>query len=319
MTVPVLFATGDVPANTPLSVFGVSAVWTGWDGSVWDLTDYKPHRLALMADGLTGLLWPEFSAQVVSSPAMHGQRLQGVATLPRNVWFQVHIWGRDSADFLDLFTRFTKSWSPLKSGVLAVTAGGHTRTIRLRLAPDVLTTDRDPVWRGRMSLPIAAVADDPFWLSGWSEGDWGGDDDTRDFLSDTAGHLLWISPSQTFATAHLSNPGDEPAWPVWEVTATTDAFAGTITIDDGVIGLPTIPAGKTLVIDTDPARGYADLGYRDGSGVFVFEQEADGILEPYDPRPIPVGQEVPIGFDLTGPGRVQVRMQARHWLGIGNA
>lgn len=319
MTVPVLLATGSYPASTPLSFFGVTVKWTGWDGSEWDLTDYRPHRLALMADGIAGLLWPEFSAQVTTSPAMHGQRLQGVATLPRSVWFQVHIWGKDSEDFLDMFTRFTRSWSPLKPGVLAITAGGHTRSIRLRLAPEAMTLDRDPVWRGRMSLPIAAVADDPFWVAGWSEGDWGGGEDTHDFLSDTTGQLFWISPSQTFATATMANPGDEPAWPVWEVTATSAAFTGTITVDDGQIGLPTIAAGKTLIIDTDPARGYADLGHLDGNGVFVFEMEADGILNPYDPRPIPVGEAVPVGFDLTGPGRVSARMQARHWMGIGNA
>ncbi len=317
----VLLASSTVTAETPLSLFGVTVQWTGWDGSVWDLTDYAPHRLALMAAGVTGLMWPEFSAQVTTSPAMHGQRLQGVATLPRDVWFQVHIWGDGSADFLDLFTRFTRSWSPLRTGVLSVTAGGYTRSIRLRLNPDAMTLDRDPVFRGRMMLPIAAIADDPFWVSGWADGDWDGEDTVEDFLSDDEAYLLWISPALElmFATASISNPGDETAWPVWEVTATTDPFSGTITVDGGTIGLPTIPAGKTVIIDTDPARGFADLGHLDVNGVFVKESEADGVLNPYDPRPVPVGANVPIGFDLTGPGRVKVRIQPRYWLGIGNA
>lgn len=317
MTTAVLFGSYMPPPANPR--FGVTATWTGWDGSEWDLTDYQGKRLALTRDGLAGLLWPEFNAQVTTSPAMHGQRLTGVAALPRLVEFPVLINGATSNDFLDLFTRFTRSWSPLKTGVLSITSGTTTRSIRLRIAPSTAVVEADPVHRGQLIVTISAIADDPFWLSEVVEGDWSGDGEIRDFFSDAPGsYLFWISPSRTFADATITNPGDVDAFPVWEVTADTGTLDGTITVNGGTIGLPVIPAGKTLIIDTDPATGYADLGTRDSSGVFTMQSEADGILDPYEPRPIPPGRNVPIGFDLTGSGSVTARFRARYWLGIGN-
>jgi len=186
----------------------------------------------------------------------------------------------------------------------------------LRLDPDAADPlERDPVLFGWHTINISAIADDPFWLGDWVDVKWG-DGEVRNFFSDAPGYLFWISPSQTFGSASISNPGDEATWPVWEITAAGGTLAGTITVDGGVVGFPAIPNGKTLIIDTHPATGYADLGTIAG-GVFAAESEADGGLAPYDARPIPPGVSVPIGFDLDGSTSVRCRIRSRYWLAIG--
>jgi hypothetical protein len=101
-----------------------------------------------------------------------------------------------------------------------------------------------------------------------------------------------ISASNTTGTATLSNPGDEPAWPVYRIEGGATSYA--VTVGDATVsGAISVPVGASLRIDS--AAQVALL--RDTYGLVT---NVTPLLSSIDFRPIPPGAAVPVNIALTG-------------------
>src|SRR4029453_10817318 len=65
-------------------VVQTEVTWTGWDGSVWNLTD-PDGGVVLLVEGVEGLHLPPFKQWTRQSPAVPGQVFTGAIAEPRKV------------------------------------------------------------------------------------------------------------------------------------------------------------------------------------------------------------------------------------------
>lgn len=300
-----------VPSTTPVPpalLIGwerYGLIWHGWDGSVWDLRNVAGGVFMTNA-GILGLDDPVFQPEVQESPAKSGRWRTDYRIPERSVELPVYIFNDGgSIDWQELYREFRRSFHPLKPGQLEVRSPLGTRTLELYLdsAGDFSYT-RDPVFDGWSRYLIRMTAEDPLWKGETVRRRFEAVSPTLFFGVDGNLH---IGTSATTATATVDNDGDEAVWVTIGVEATgVGAVNLTISIDGGELDPPTIPQGSVLVINTDPAVGSALL-----DGVDV-----DGQVNPWDPRPVPPGQAVPIDLDFSGEGGVYVDVQPRYWRGL---
>lgn len=278
--------------------------WYGWDGSVWDLRNVS-GGVFVTNEGIIGLDDPTFEAQTTASPVAAGRWRQDYRVTERPVTLPVYIYNDDgSAAWQDLQRRFRHSFHPLKPGTLWLRTPLGIRTLELYLdgGGDFAYT-RDPLFEGHSRYSIRLTAEDPFWK---------GEPVTYDFATAAPEPFfgvdgnLHVATSSSTSSAQLTNDGDESIWLRYVITAGVADIDVSITLDGGEIGPPVVPAGQTLIIDTDPAVGSADL-----NGV-----EVDGLVDPWDPRPLPPGENLPVNLDLSGFGTVSIVVQPRYWRGL---
>lgn len=279
-------------------------IWHGWDGSTWDLRDVR-SGIFVTNEGLLGLDDPQFVPETYESPATSGRWRTDYRVPQRPFEIPVYISNDDgSPEWLAAMRAFRRSFHPLKPGTLELRTPLGTRTIELFLDGDGdFSYTRDALFEGRSRYRIKTTAEDPFWKGEvWSARY---ENVSPDPFFGADGNLH-VASSATLATAEVENDGDEDAWLRLELEAGASNITATITIAGGTLGPPMIPAGQVLEIDTDPAVGSADL-----NGV-----EVDGLVDPWDPRPIPAGETTQLGVSLSGFGAVTVFRQSRYWRGL---
>jgi hypothetical protein len=311
------------PAPPPLPpaapVFVKTAVtWTGWDGSVWDLTD-PGAGVVLVNAGVEGLHMPKFRQWTRQSPAVPGQTFTGMVAEPRDVVLPLLIFeDASSQQWVDRDRAFWKSMHPAREGTLTVSAAGTgtARSLRLRLVPDAHTYPADPVFSGWAQYVVALVADQPFWAGPPIQAGLNAATD-MEFYEETGPQLININSGHGIADAAVTNTGDEDAWPVWTVIGPADgAYMG---VGDRIVDAPDVADGKALVIDTDPRVQTAiEYDYTPASGSVpeVLENPVDRTAEltgAVDFAPIPAGGTSPINIGLTGSGILRVRITPLYW------
>lgn len=312
----VLFASPSRPPFVqapPQRFFGLRIVWTGWDGSRWDLTDPTSGIIADSDGGLVGLHFPEFEKRSSKSPAKAGRRSRGSRTNERTVEIPVLIYADGSEEWMALYRAFFDSFDPDRPGVLSVespfkTAGviGQTRELVLTLESDGgHAFDHDPVMAGWYKFSLNLTADNPHWYGDPIEYSWEKVDPGLLFVP--PGPPFTIVSSSGLEEATMSNPGNVSAWVRWELTATAGAMRATVSVDGGAFQTPSIPAGQTLTVDTDPASEASDL-----NGVDV-----DGLMDPWDPAEVPPGQTVPVSLIMTGFGTIKAWVRPPYFRAFG--
>lgn len=305
MTYPaVVYGVLYVPPPPPVKPFRKGGNrWFGWDGSVWDLGDFAGG--VVFADGgASGFHMPPFERQTSTSPAIAGSRWKGVRTAERPVDWNVLIWSdTSSAEWMERDAGFAKTMRPDKTGVWEhTTPDGRRRYLRLRYdGGDMPSIERgDPHKQGWSLHQLQLVAEEPYWYGEEILRSWG-TPAQEDFFSTTSDHLFYISSASTIATATIPNPGDVSAHPIWTLTGPLTDI--TIEVNGGHLGLPDVAAGQTLIVNTDPRVATATLNGADVAG----------LVDPWDPRAVPPGEEVPTSIEVTGTGQVRMTIVPRYF------
>lgn len=311
----IVFAVPYAPPPPPVPLWnGLSVVWEGWDGSVWDLHD--PDRGVYLLPEVTGWHFPGFDRQTSKSPARAGQRFRRARAKERTVEWNVLVWSDLSSEaWLDVDEAWWHSVSPEKPGRLRVTTpAGRTRHLSLLLndTDGGYSYRYDPAEAGWAVYPVTMIADDPYWVGEPIEESWEAEV-PQEFFDPAGSPEFHIASESRIETATMTNPGDVSAWSTWRVTAVTGAVTSTtVTVAGGSFTLPAIAEGKTAVTDT--GRGTTHLGTWDDAAKQLLDPvEISGQVTPWRPRPIPAGQAVPIGIDMDGFGKVTAKIEPRYY------
>lgn len=277
--------------------------WIGWDGSTWDLTDWR-SGVFVTQDGIEGLSRPTHTDWIAPmSPAMHGQEFNGFVTDPRKIFLPLYLYSDESSEaFQKLDSAFWATMKPNKYGTLRYSSTAGTREIRARFRDDGgHAYVRDPHYFGWARYGIELVADDPFWTGDPISQSWA-QSPGRDFFGgpENLAPTFFIGSGSQFASATMSNPGDVDAWPIWTVTGPADDTR--LGVGGRFVSAPfNILEGQTLVINSDPTDQTARL-----DGVDVTH-----LLGEYAFAPIPPGEDRPLVLSLSGAGNVHVLMTPR--------
>ena len=267
--------------------------WTGWDGSVWPLTD-PASGVFLVAEGVRGLSMPAATHYRRRSPVLHGSTWTGFTLDDRSCFWPLLLFSdAGSAEWAARDTAFWATMHPARTGTWTVrTPSGGERTLRCRFAGDGdKAYARDPHLYGWADYGVELAAEWPCWQ---------GQPVVRRFVASgprdvfpaaTDPWVVWISSGASIDAATLTNPGDLPAYVDWHI----DGPASSVTVGVGATrityGAPIPTSG--LDIFTDPAR----MAAVDGLGV-----DRTDALSPAEFAPLDAGQDVPVVAELTAPG-----------------
>lgn len=278
-------------------------VWTGWDGSVWELSSPEAG-VFLTGTGIEGLGMPTHQAWIGESPAVHGQYYRGHVVDSRPVFWPVYLYSdTGTEEWLELDRAFWRSLQPGKHGTWSVTTpSGGTRSLSCRFVDDGRHSfQRDPLFRGWATYGVSLIADNPFWTGEPVRRTWA-QSTTDDFYGGGTAPVFNISSGSQLSTAKMTNEGDLEAWPVWTIKGPLTSV--TVGVDGATIQWNvTLTTGDILVIDTDPTVQSAWL-----NGVDVTDQ-----LGTADFAPIPPGVELPLSLTMAGTGSVEATITPRHY------
>lgn len=299
----IFYAVPAPPPAPPVNPWpGVSMSWTGTDGSRWALTDRNSG--VRLAPGTRGFSNSPRDRHVSVTAGAHGSRYRG-SRAPESKMFWVLDVYRDGGtqEWLDYDSAWWASLNPRKTGVFRVTQpSGVWRERTLRLDDD---GDADwlltPGLVGWQHYGIYLVAEDPFWYGPEITSPLWKAADPQDFIdAEDLAPPFHPGSVTTVATAQLTNPGDESAWPTWTAVGPVDGVS--ISLDGHEVSYGELLEGQTLVINTDPRVQTAWL-----NGVDV-----TGDLDSYDFAPIPAGETVDVAIEMVGAGTLQASYRPRH-------
>lgn len=288
---------------------GLSMLWTGWDGSQWELSDLS-SGVQLKA-GARGLGSPDGDRYTSMSPAQAGSRNRGRRTLEREVFWPLRVYsGAGSQAWLDYDAAFWATMHPDRPGVWSVTQpNGITRSLVCRFVSDGSQTfDVDPSLIGWQNYGVTLVAERPFWVGEKIVRSWS-DEASQPFFGGTGGGGVgppfYISAGNTISSARMPNPGDVDVYPVWSIGGSTTSV--TVGVGDSTITYAApIAGGDTITIDTDPARRtVVDQNGVDRSGNLQTGSQ------PF--APIPAGAGVPLSLSMVGTGTVTATIEPRYF------
>lgn len=311
MSIAVL-ATPSAPPPPPVQPWhGYQVIWNGWDGSVWDLTDWTGSGV-LLVEGLTGLHTPQWEDYVRLSPMAPGQSYRGSRTKPRQFDMNLLVYhDSSSAQWVALNDAFWYSMRPDLPGRLdVISPTGRKRSIDLRYTP---TQDhefpQDPAKAGWTLYQPSLTADQPYFYGEWVDlYRWVAPETPELFIPAGGAPPFTITSGFDSAEAGITNLGDVTAWPQIVVEGPLDAD---VEIDGGMLGLPSVASGQRLVVETDPRIASAvRTVIATGVATDVWAQ-----VIPWDPRPLPIGRDIPLGLTIAGVGSIQVRFRPLYFRG----
>ena len=269
---------------------GVTMTWTGWDGSVWDLTEPR-SGVALTNEGTEGLHFPTIGKQKSRSRVMPGARTRGWQADVRSVFWPIYLYADGSDEWRERQEAFFRTIHPDRPGTWTVKTGDQVRTIQLTgVFDDSMSYEADPVHQGWAFYAVKMEADAPYWQGPpITPGTWRASSG-RPFFP---GPPFRLSSANVFAKARLPNPGDVEFWPTWTMGDALDNIV--VGVDGRLITVPfSLIEGERLVIYTDPRAPKATV-----NGVDVMRD-----LGLQDFAPVPPGVSVPLTIAATGAGFV---------------
>lgn len=282
--------------------------WTGWDGSVWEISNPEPQFVSgnpvitsgvfVPREGLRGLSMPPIQVYTNESAMVAGSRYRGNRTEAREVFWPLLIVADDSSETFEARERaFFKTLRPGKTGRWTVeTPSGTRRSLTLRFKDDGdATHDSDPHFFGRAAYGITFTAEQPYWEGQVVSRRWG-ITSTSAFLGQSA-RVLTISPGQSLDNATIDNPGDVPGWMVWTIAGAMNS--ATVGVDGKLIEVPfSLAADRKLVIDTRPDRLTAyEYAKTDTALTGAFIDRTDDLGDTVFGA-VPDGASVPLTLDI---------------------
>lgn len=299
---PIVFA-APLSASDGGPVLGLPRrmTWVGADGSVWPLT--RPEAVnPRMRPGVKGLQMPQMTVFETSTPLVPGVDLTGYAIPKRLVYWPLAFRAPTAAQWAADHAAFFDSFHPIKPGTWRVGEGKQARTLQLTGVFDGgYSFDHDPFVTGSAVIGVELVAPRPLWRGLAVKREFSSEDG-QDFIGPDGAPDFNISAAATFQKATIDNPGNEPAYLVWTVKGPADVVR--LGVNGATIEVPfPIPAGSTLVIDTDPAGQYATLNGVDVTRQLGFQEFA----------PVPAGGVSPLQITAAGAGTVIASLVPLYW------
>jgi hypothetical protein len=312
MSTPFILSSPPVAPPVPEQQWqGLSLLWEGRDGSVWNLNDVD-GGVVLRREGVEGLHFPRITKFKSRSRAVPGSRTRGWQAETRDAFWPIYLWADGTRAWLERHDEFFSTIHPEDPGTWIVRAGDRTRRLPLTGvfdSPHVF--DRDPAIRGWALFPVPLEADEPYWQGEpITAGPWRGSDPV-DFFPEGGGPPFHISESATFGTAVMENDGDVAAWPVWDAAGTNGALDNIVFgVGGSLITVPfPVAEGDMLRINTDPRRPTAKLGPIPEAGqAFVPTTDVTRPLGLQSYSPIPPGSAVSVTVAAVGPGTITGRI-----------
>lgn len=320
-----VFASLPRPPAPPVDVLqrdGLKMTWTGWDGTEWQLDRNSGSGVYLLA-GARGFHLPPGTRFRDTSPGAHGSQHRATLYHERPVYWPLKMWhGGTGPEFMERDRAFWRTMDPDRPGVWSVTQStGETRTLDLRLDPDQTSDpgfDTLPSIRKFVTYPIYLTADQPFFKGAPSVRSWGSPSYVGPFFEPDGPHLFNIGQGVSLASASIANLGDVESPPVWYLDG--DILAGAyVGIGSRRITVPfAVPAGRCLVIDSDPTRiGAIQYTITAAGRTLKPSERIIGVhltnpvdrsaeLGPSDFAPVPPGSSVALSLSLEGTGTIEV-------------
>lgn len=285
---------------------GIESWWEAPNGDTWNLTNGSSG--VLLRPGTRGFGNPEFESHQEELPGLGGATFLGTRAKSREVFWVLGIYEpKGSQEFLSLDADFWDTMDPDAFGWWYVrTPNGSTRRLRIRFRDEGSTPwELKPGTSEWMSYGIYLEAtEQPLW-EGTTITVGFPPPKVTSFFGATGGPPFTIGVSSSTETARITNPGQADAWPVWRLDGPfTSATVGTV---GRTTAIPVnIPAGRTLIIDTDPRTATAYLGTWNNST----QSLADGATNVMRQigvtnfAPIPKGRNVPLTLNAVGTGLI---------------
>lgn len=302
-----VFATPYVPVAPPRNWVGLQMTWTGWDGSVWNLTSAAEG--AVMMAGCRGLTMPPVVHYSTAYASVAGATWRGHTVDAREVFWPIQIYhDLNSESWVNRDRAFWRTMRPEKQGRWTVKhPSGAERHLDLRFSNDGdVTYEHDPVLRGWSNYGITLTAEQPFWRASPIRREWSAGGAVTDFLPAEPGDGFTISPSATLDNSAMPNPGDVDAYPVWEVHG--PATTAQVGIAGRNITIPfSVAAGEVLVIDTAPTMQSATL-YTVSGGMRTNPVDRTTDLGTANFTPLPADSITTTSLLLSGEGKVALEL-----------
>lgn len=296
------------PAPPPLppvrSWRGMRHTWTGWDGTVWDLTDPR-GGVFLLADGLEGIDDPVLEHHTHDSAVVHGFSYEGFNIPERKIFWPVYIYhDGSSVSWIHRHRAFMRSLRPGTVGTWTVELPtGERRSLKVRLKERLRSSSNDPAFRGWATYGIEMMAEQPLWEGVTVIRQWDNGAQVPFLGASGLGPPFHVSPYQTIGNATVNNDGDLETFVKWTALGPTTSVQ--VGVGDGVaIANFSVPDGQKLVINTDPRNFEATL---DGVDVMPMIERFDTDMT------LPPGENIQLSLAMTGTGSVQAEFTTLHF------
>lgn len=275
--------------------------WTGFDGSEWDLSN--PDGVMSMSKGVKGLHMPPFTVFSSSTPLVPGEDLTGYAIPARPVYWPLNFYSDSIDEWHQVHGGFFRSFHPTQPGVWTVGEGDRARTLELTGVFDgSYAFEHDPFTLGWALIGVELRAPRPLWRARAISKTFRAEAPV-DFIPVEEGETYHPTPTATFATASIDNPGDEPSYLTWTVVGPQDAGLE-VGVGGATVDVPfDVAAGSVLTIDTDPAGQFASL-----DGVDCTEQLGFQVF-----APIPARGTTALTIRSSGDGAVTAAHTPLYW------
>jgi hypothetical protein len=266
----------------------------------WDLSTGPVFAL----EGASGFGTPDVEHWYRAAPTLNGSIHMGSRVPQRELSLPLEIRDTTKELWLQHDRDFWKSLNPYDISYLRVTMPDATsRYLPVRYnSGGTAELEIDPMLRNQSIYDLELTAADPFWRGEHVEVTYTNVAPANLF----PGPPFNINASSTTAEAHVTNPGDEPAWPQWVMNgpftaATVGVGASLVTITANVL------VNEQRIIDMDPnVRSITDQ-----AGV---DKWSDATAVAFEA--IPPGIDVDLNLSVTGAGAetsIELHFDARYW------
>ncbi|MFD6636773.1 phage tail family protein [Micromonospora chalcea] len=208
--------------------------------------------------GVTGFGLPEL-AQQWSEGAGDGAVFRGERKRARDVDLPLYLRGRDREHLKELWSRLARAMS--HEAVLRFFEDDGTSwylTVR-RTAGGGYVYGEDTTGESDLTTIVTIRAGDPYWTSSEISTETIRASTGRGMLNGPL-TALRMSASQAMGSITLTNPGDAPSAPVWEITGPGTSFQASLPTGESFLWGGTLTEGRRLTIDTKAGTVIDDAG-----------------------------------------------------------
>lgn len=288
----------DVVASSVARAGMPGSWWTDPTGRRWALHDLAGG--VVLGEGVEGLDMPEYDTYT-DVTMLPGARHRGSRAHSRTVTWPLYVSARANPDldYLSTESAFFRGLDPDVPGLWEWRSSpDESRFLWVQFAKMGSSVKADPTKGGWGVYSVDMIAHQPFWE---------GPDLVARFLHSqpqnwmptTGRPYIWISSGMDTQRASVTNPGTEPAWPVWRIEG--PAANVVVGVGDQLTAVPfALGAGESITVDT---RQWGPRGF---SAVDWTGKDRVQELTRFQPAPIPAGTQVPVTVSFDGAGAVEV-------------
>lgn len=284
--------------------------WTGWDGSVWNLTTGL-EGVALQP-GFRGFGMPDVQNYRQEGPTTDGSTFNGFRVQKREVFLPLLTWV-GSSDFygsqswIDKDAAFFDTMRPGRSGTLTVEApNGSERSLECRFESDNSQAfDTDPSFVGWAPYGVTLIADDPFWYGEPLLETWGSEVPVEFFGGEPPDTMFTISTGASFTKASMVNEGQHESYIKWTIKGAFETIK--VGVGSALIQIPfALGASQTAVIDTSPSDMRVMVNGVDRTSDLT-------VMPKFTPVPAGGKTNLTISYTGTATGTVSAELRTRYY------